>query len=255
MRFSLRKPKPAKVPVLDPGFRQAQGMPYLDFLSALHEVLAPAWYLEIGTWKGLSLERARCRSIAIDPEFRIAVDVHRHAPELHMFRQTSDAFFASGFLETNGIRIDLAFLDGMHLFEYLLRDLINCERAAAPGAVLAMHDCMPLNANMAERDRKVTSTYAWTGDVWKVLPILRKHRPDLAVSVVDCPPTGLALVSGLDPTSAVLSERYDAIVAEMTPVRLEDYGVERFFAEFPFADGQAAAARAAEEGRAALGLR
>ena len=248
MRFSLRKPKAEAA--VDPGFRRAAGLPYLDFLSALHEALRPNWYLEIGTRKGRSLERARGRSIAIDPEFRIATDVVRGLPELHLFQQTSDDFFAGGFLERNGIRIDLAFLDGMHLLENLLRDFINAERQAAAGAVFAIHDCMPWNAAMAERDRGRSVGDEWTGDVWKLLPILQAVRPDLSITVADCPPTGLVLVTNLDGANTALADSYAEIVAEMAPLTLGAYGPARLFDDFPFADSRIlAAALAAPPGR------
>ena len=255
MRFSLGRGRPKDTPVLGPGFLQATGLPYLDVLAALHVGLAPEWYLEIGTQKGRSIERARGRTIAIDPEFRIATGVPGALPELHLFQQTSDEFFAAGFLRRNGICLDLAFLDGMHLFEYLLRDFINCERHAAPGAVFAMHDCMPWNSNMAERDRLLTEGRPWAGDVWKLLPILRAFRPELKVIVADCAPTGLVLVAGLDSASSALADSYEAIVAEMTPVTLTGYGPERLFAEFPFVDSGALAAAVKADGRAALGAR
>jgi hypothetical protein len=253
MRFSWWKPKDAPVP--DPGFRLPGGLPYLDFLTALHNGLSPEWYLEIGTQKGRSLECARCRSIAIDPEFRIKTAVPGPLPELHLFQQTSDDFFASGFLRRNGIRLDLAFLDGMHLFEYLLRDFINAERHAAAGAVFAVHDCVPWCVNMAERDRNLTEGRPWTGDVWKLLPILGAFRPDLTVVVADCTPTGLVLVTGLDSASSALADAYEAIVAEMTPVTLAGYGAERLSAEYPFVDAGALAAAVRAEGRAALGVK
>lgn len=252
MRFLKKLKAP---PALDPGFRRAEGMPYLDLLAALHATLEPGWYLEIGTQRGRSLERARCRSIAIDPAFGIETDVAGALPELHLFQQTSDDFFAGGFLRKNGVLLDLAFLDGLHLFEYLLRDFINAERHAAPAAVFALHDCMPLNANMAERDRALTASNEWTGDVWKLLPILRAFRPDLALTVADCPPTGLVLVANLDSASTALADSYEAIVAEMTPLTLTAYGPERFFDDFPFVDSQALAAGMKTAGRAALGLR
>ena len=250
MRFPLKKPKAAPAP--DRGFPRVGGMPYLDFLSALHAGLAPEWYLEIGTQKGRSLDRARCRSIAIDPAFATAVALPGPLPELHLFQETSDDFFAGDFLSRNGIRLDLAFLDGMHLFEFLLRDFMNCERHAAPGAVFTLHDCIPWNANMAERDRARTESNEWTGDVWKLLPILRAFRPELSLLVADCPPTGLVLVAGLDRTNTALADSYDAIVAEMTPVTLEAYGPERLFAEFPLVDSRALAAATEAGGRAAL---
>jgi hypothetical protein len=54
----------------------------------------------------------------------------------------------------------------------------------------------------------------WTGDVYKVVPVLRRHRPDLILLPVGTEPTGLLLVLGLDPDSRVLDERYDDILRE-----------------------------------------
>ncbi len=219
--------------IVEAGFRPVEGLHYLDVLEILHERLAPAWYLEVGTQRGLSLARARGPSIAVDPAFQITVDAFRSLPELHMFQVGSDAFFANGWMERNGVRLDLAFLDGMHLFEYLLRDVINAERAANAGAMLTLHDCVPINRVMAVRDYDPTVTGQWTGDVWKVLPILRQYRPGLKISVVDCAPTGLVVLTGLDPTDDSLTRNYLAILAEWTGKGLDDYGLARFAEEFP----------------------
>ena len=89
-----------------------------------------------------------------------------------------------------------------------------------------MHDCLPLDDIMAERDfttwqsRTIGTRYqgSWTGDVWKIIPILRKYRPDLKLLLVDCPPTGVVCVTRLDPTSTVLKDRYLDIVAEFTAI-------------------------------------
>jgi hypothetical protein len=47
----------------------------------------------------------------------------------------------------------------------------------------------------------------WTGDVWKLIVCLRQYRPDLEIAVVDVPPTGLGIVTRLDPASSVLRDR------------------------------------------------
>ena len=102
---------------------------YLDFLRGLHERLAPRTYLEIGVAQGHSLALSRCRSVGIDPAF--AVDQELLAPT-SLLRRTSDAYFAG--LERAGERpfdrlpIDLAYIDGMHHFEYAVRDFISIER-------------------------------------------------------------------------------------------------------------------------------
>ncbi len=221
-----------------PAFRPAKGMRYPRFLDRLHASCAFSWYLEIGTQKGRSLQSARCASIAVDPHFAISSDVMGEKPALHSFQMTSDAFFETGFVEKNGIAFDFAFLDGMHRFEFLLRDFMFAEAHAAPGGVIAMHDCCPSSFGMTARNQDEAPTSAWTGDVWKLIPILRTHRPDLTLTVLDCRPTGLVLVSGLDPQSRILQDSYAKLEAEWRDVALADYGLERFYGCFEYADAR-----------------
>ena len=51
-----------------------------------------------------------------------------------------------------------------------------------------------------------------SGDVWKVVSILREYRPDLRIKIVATAPSGLCVVRGLDPASRVLGDRLDEIV-------------------------------------------
>ena len=126
----------------------------------------------------------------------------------------------------------------MHLFEFLLRDFINSERLAHKDSLIVLHDCCPTSVEMTEREHRPderldqrTKTL-WTGDVWKLLPILRQYRPALKQIVLDCPPTGLVLVANLDPHSNVLKASYPEIIQTFATLGLEDYGLERFRAEF-----------------------
>ncbi len=191
---------------------RVKGEHYLKFMQNLHRALKPKWYFEIGTQTGASLVLSSANSIAVDPDFQIVGDPYGNKSQLHMFQQTSDEFFASNHLDAIGARIDLAFLDGMHLYEYLLRDFMNTERHMSPDGVILLHDCVPWNEGMAERDRAKSPTQAWTGDVWKVVCILQSYRPDLQVEIYDCAPTGLVAVSGLDPSNRVLDSAYDEII-------------------------------------------
>src|SRR5205807_717979 len=143
---------------------------------------------------------------------------------------TSDEFFRSHTIRQffpNGP--DIAFLDGMHRFEYLLRDFINTERECHSRSLILMHDCLPTNERMAERSPRIDETEAhetrgcWTGDVWRMLPILRRHRPDLRLLVLDCPPTGLVACTHLNPESRLLSQNYHAIVDEFVQIELAEY--------------------------------
>jgi hypothetical protein len=180
----------------------------------------------------------RSKTIAVDPFFRAEINIIGKKPALHVLQATSDDFFASGFIARNGIRLSLAFLDGMHLFEFLLRDFMNTEAAMDPNGVIMLHDCLPYDHGMTTRDLENLPKGAWTGDVWKLIPILQAWRPDLTLTILDCRPTGLVCVSGLDPESRVLAAAHDRIVAEYADLDLDTFGVERFFASFEYASAR-----------------
>jgi hypothetical protein len=213
-------------------FVKPSGMPYYRFLRSLHEACLFDWYLEVGCRSGESFAPVRSKTVAVDPFFQAEINIIGKKPALHVFQATSDDFFASGFLARNDIRLGLAFLDGMHLVEYLLRDFMHTEAAMAAGGVILLHDCVPYGMGMTTRDLSRLPKGSWTGDVWKLIPILQEWRPDLTLTVLDCRSTGLVCVSGLNPESRVLADNYDRIVADWVGVRLEDYGTERFFGSF-----------------------
>jgi hypothetical protein len=195
--------------------------------------------MEIGCRAGRTFAPVKGKTIAVDPFFKAEVNIIGAKPQLLVFQQKSDDFFASGVIGRLGIKVSFAFLDGMHLFEFLLRDFMNTEAIADPDGVIALHDCLPFTEKMLTRDLTNLPKGAWTGDVWKLIPILRKYRPDLTLTVLNCRPTGLVLISGLDPANTVLRDNYDAILAEWTACELLGYGVEKFYADFESVDAEA----------------
>ena len=187
---------------------------YLEFLDGLHRALRPPTYLEIGIRTGHSLALSRCTSIGIDPAFQIKEEI---ACEVALFRITSDEYFErpAPLEPFAGRPIALSFVDGMHLFEYALRDFINVEKHADWTSVIVFDDMLPRSVVEAARERE---TAAWTGDVYKMVAVLGRYRPDLRLVLVDTQPTGLLLVLGADPENTVLRDSYDEIVAEfVTP--------------------------------------
>ena len=118
----------------------------------------------------------------------------------------------------------MAFIDGMHWFEYALRDFANIERACSPGSVVFIHDCYPIDAESAARER---STKLWSGDVWKTILALRELRPDLHVATLDAKPTGLAVITGLDPSSTVLFDRLDEAIDRYMHMSFETIAADK----------------------------
>jgi hypothetical protein len=183
---------------------------YRRFLSQVHQRLRPRNYLEIGVRNGGSLSLSRCRSVAIDPAYSITAELN--AP-VSLFRTSSDEYFArpDPLHPTNGEPFDLSFIDGLHLFEFALRDFINAERHSSNRGVIIFDDVLPRTVDEAAR---VRHTHAWTGDVYSVLGVIAKYRPELSVITIGTQPTGLLLITGLDPDNTVLSDRYTEILHE-----------------------------------------
>ena len=192
---------------------------FYGLLSAIHRLLKPRTYLEIGVGAGgaFGLVRADTIAVGVDPAAVLAGPL---PPNATLHRLSSDEFFARPELVDGlGGPVELAFLDGMHLFEFALRDFANLERLAAPAGVILVHDCLPVDPVTCSRDPRHG---AWAGDVWKLLPCLARLRPDLEVTGFTIPPTGLAVVTGLDPDSTVLLDRYDELVAEYASLSFPD---------------------------------
>lgn len=196
------------------------GPHYLEVMAAMHSHLRPRTYLEIGvdTGQSIALARPETRAIGIDPEPRVAARLGAHVA---IRVTTSDAYFELRDVrgDLGGMPIDLSFIDGMHQFEFALRDFINIEKYCSARSTVLIHDCYPLTRLTAERERQ---TDFWSGDIWRLVLILRKYRADLSVNVIATAPTGLTVVRGLDPESKVLAERYDDIVSEYLAL---DYSV------------------------------
>lgn len=217
------------------------GDSYIQVLDRLHRFLSPETYLEIGVETGATLALARCPSLGIDPEFRfLNIETVRRVvakPTLLLYQMPSDDFFArfnpSMLL---GKSLALAFLDGMHRCEFLLRDFLNTERHCRPDSVIVLHDCLPLEAPMAERTPNVPAIdpgrqRMWTGDVWRTSLLLKRRRPDLRMVVLDAAPTGLVLVTNLDPENTMLAEGEDQLVGEMMSWTLQEITLAGYYQE------------------------
>jgi hypothetical protein len=235
----FRTPPPTADQIAEEQAVKYGGCEYSAYIADFLEARGSSAHLEIGTFHGQSLAPINCTTVAIDPDFRLRQPVMGHKPAAFLFQMTSDAFFEEHdpSLYLRG-PVTSAFLDGLHLFEALLRDFINTEQYCAPGGVVFLHDCLPLTIAMTTRvhdDVPTTGAYPgwWAGDVWKLVPILRKYRPDLRLTFLDCPPTGLVMVTRLNPEDTTLKENYDTIVAEFMDQTLSEDSLKDYLASCP----------------------
>ena len=169
-------------------------------IQAYIDRLGAQTYLEIGVQRGhLFLEVRAPRKIAVDPQFMISrthkVKYFFQRLRERYYEMTSDAFFAGPVDEALGGRpIDVAFIDGLHTHEQVMRDVRNCLRHLTPNGVILLHDCNPGSAAeavyaLSPADAKTRypgwSSGVWTGDVYRAIVELRAELSDRHVFVYD----------------------------------------------------------------------
>jgi hypothetical protein len=74
-------------------------------------------------------------------------------------RETSDNFF-----KKNNIKFDIIFIDGLHEYDQVKKDINNSLLFLNNNGVIFLHDCMPRGFFYQAIPR---SRSAWNGDVWK----------------------------------------------------------------------------------------
>jgi Methyltransferase domain len=124
-------------------------------------------YLEIGCESNTLFDSVPCKEkVGVDPEAGGTV------------RATSDVFFT-----TNAQLFDVIFVDGLHTYEQVRKDVMNSIKFLKPGGFVALHDLLP--ASWLEHHVPRISD-AWTGDVWKVaFELSRSSGIDFRVVKID----------------------------------------------------------------------
>lgn len=91
-------------------------------------------------------------------------------------RSTSDEFFL-----VNREKFDVVFIDGLHEYPQVRRDVLNALEVVPVGGYVVLHDMLP--SNWVEQHVPNISPAAWTGDVWK-LAFEIANTPGLEFSII-----------------------------------------------------------------------
>ena len=217
------------------GFERATGTNYLQVLKKLHKKRYDC-YFEIGSQTGSSLKLSCSPSVAIDPYFQLNDDFVGQKDFCLLFQEKSDHFFNRPLINLSGLKCELGFIDGMHLFEYALRDFINLAKISTSKSVFLFHDPMPWTFEMATRDYKaIPENAAWVGDIWKLISIFIEFGMKDYISVLTSAPSGLlAVVNPEKQLISNLNDNFNEICLKWKNIELEKFGIGNFYQQEVF---------------------
>ena len=107
-------------------------------------------YLEIGCFNNDLFNHINC-------EKKVGVDPYSGGT----LRETSDYFFSK-----NKETFDCIFIDGLHFYQQVKKDITNSIKSLNQNGVIFIHDCLPNNIFDQAIPRP---KFVWNGDVWKAI--------------------------------------------------------------------------------------
>ena len=107
-------------------------------------------YLEIGCFKDETFNQINIKKkIGVDPVSG------------GNLRMTSDKFFIE-----NKEKFDLIFIDGLHVYEQVIKDIFNSIKVLKENGIILVHDCLP---RKLWYQTPIRMSDTWNGDVWKAI--------------------------------------------------------------------------------------
>jgi SAM-dependent methyltransferase len=150
-------------------------------------------YLEIGCAANLLFDQvSAARKVGVDPA------------QGGTHRMTSDAFFAG-----NPDAFEVVFIDGLHHYDQVRRDIANALRVVPPGGWIALHDMFP--RDWIEEHVPQIATSRWTGDPWKAaFELIASTGVDFRLVAID---HGVGIIRVLN-AGAILADRRTELAAQ-----------------------------------------
>ena len=144
-----------------------------DLFEILHKKHKFKNYLEIGCDEDQLFSR-------VDIPNKLGIDPYSGGN----IRTTSDNFFRD-----NTKYFDFVFIDGLHEYDQVKKDIINSLKYLNDNGFILVHDCLPksLSSQAVPRYKMV-----WHGDVWKAIVDLRRDENiEIHTCLVD---SGIAII-------------------------------------------------------------
>ena len=154
----------------------------LDLINHVIEKNKYNKYLEIGCHNNDVFDQIRIKKIGVDPISG------------GNFRGTSDKFF-----EQNTSNFDCIFIDGLHEYDQVKKDILNSIKFLNKNGIIILHDCLPPSITHQSVPR---TRYSWNGDVWKAIVEARTWRDVDTYTVLS--DQGLGIIKNKNNTDPLL---------------------------------------------------
>lgn len=126
-----------------------------NLINYLIEIKDYSSYLEIGCDQNQLFSKIKIKNkLGVDPVSGGNI------------RKTSDEFF-----KNNIEKFDIVFIDGLHHYHQVKRDILNSLKFLNNDGIILVHDCLPDSLSKQAVPRYKMS---WNGDVWKAIVDLRQ---------------------------------------------------------------------------------
>jgi len=153
-------------------------------------------YLEIGCDRDQLFSR-------VNLENKIGVDPYSGGN----IRKTSDDFFIN-----NNKTFDLVFIDGLHTYTQVKKDILNSIKFLNTNGIILVHDCLP---DTMSKQAVPRYKMQWNGDVWKAIVDLRQD-PDLDIYTCEMD-QGIGIIKKNNNTSIL------KLSTEIDKLKFKDY--------------------------------
>jgi hypothetical protein len=110
-------------------------------------------YLEIGCFDNHLFNHININKTGVDP-----------------FKGGNIKLKSDDFFTINKKKYDCIFIDGLHTYKQVIKDIKNSLNYLNQNGIIFVHDCLPNNVYEQNVPR---STYVWKGDVWKAIVEMR----------------------------------------------------------------------------------
>lgn len=135
-----------------------------DLINKIIDIKNFSSYLEIGCDDDHAFSKIRLTN-------KIGVDPYSGGN----FRGTSDQFFSQ-----NNKKFDCVFIDGLHEYDQVNKDILNSLDNLNENGIILLHDCLPKSMSQQAVPRH---QWVWNGDVWKCIV---KYRCRKDLDIVTC---------------------------------------------------------------------